>query len=90
MCVCVCVALTLLITHTHLPFSPLFFVQSPSCFLLFVSVVLSCLVLYSYGVNLSNIYIYIYIYLVKVANLAVECSMPYIYIQLIFISGYVS
>ena len=23
------------------------------------------------------IYIYIYIYLVKVANLAVECSMPY-------------
>ena len=24
-----------------------------------------------------QIYIYIYIYLVKVANLAVECSMPY-------------
>ena len=25
----------------------------------------------------QNEYIYIYIYLVKVANLAVECSMPY-------------
>ena len=27
--------------------------------------------------SLEILYIYIYIYLVKVANLAVECSMPY-------------
>ena len=27
--------------------------------------------------TVEYIYIYIYIYLVKVANLAVECSMPY-------------
>ena len=28
-------------------------------------------------ISIIYIYIYIYIYLVKVANLAVECSMPY-------------
>ena len=33
-----------------------------------------CICIYIY---ILHIYIYIYIYLVKVANLAVECSMPY-------------
>ena len=33
--------------------------------------------LYILAIHCNYIYIYIYIYLVKVANLAVECSMPY-------------